>query len=231
MKKYCKIFFVGLLISFVASLSPSTINITSTHIAVHNGNSSAAFFAVGCIIVETICLCIALVAMDWIRKKQTLFRLLECLTISMIFLLALSSFVAAAEMKTFGESVFTSYHIHPFLLGIMINTLNPMHIPFWLGWTTILLEKGILTPGKRNYILYIIGITIGTIGGFTCFIYGGSLIMQQFSSNQYVINWIVGAALLVTAMVHVYKLYSKYSVKTVAHSSILPRQLQVVKSS
>lgn len=204
-----------MLISFVASLSPSTINITATHIAVHNNNLSAGLFALGCIVIETICLCIALAAMDWIRKRAQLFRLLEYVTVIMIFLMAFSSFVAAFEMRSFGEGIFTSYNIHPFLLGLLINTLNPMHIPFWLGWTTVLMEKDILVPGKKNYLRYITGITIGTIGGFASFIYGGNLIVQQFSSNQNIINWIVGMALLVTALVHLYKLHSKYSLKNI----------------
>ena len=83
------------------------------------------------------------------------------------------------------------------------------------------MEKDILTPGKKNYLLYITGITIGTIGGFAAFIYGGNLIVQQFSSNQNIINWIVGMALLITALVHLYKLHIKYSlkaVKTVAYA-------------
>ncbi len=215
MIKYYKIFFGGMLISFVASLSPSTINITATHIAVHNGNFSAALFSFGCITIETICLCIALAAMNWIRKREQLFRLLEYITIIMIFLLAFSSFVAAFEMKTFGEGIFTGYHIHPYLLGLLINTLNPMHIPFWLGWTTVLMEKDILTPGKKNYLLYVTGITIGTVAGFAGFIYGGNLVVQQFSSNQNIINWIVGMALLITALIHLYKLHTKYSLKAV----------------
>ena len=215
MTRYYKIFFAGMLISFVASLSPSTINITATHIAVHNNNFSAGLFAVGCITIETICLCIALAAMDWIRKREQLFRLLEYVTITMIILMAFSSFVAAVEMKSFGEGVFTGYSIHPFLLGLLINTLNPMHIPFWLGWTTVLMEKDILTPGKKNYLLYITGITIGTVGGFVSFISGGNLIVQQFSSNQNVINWIVGMVLLSTALVHLYKLHTKYSLRNI----------------
>jgi len=215
MTRYYKIFFLGMLISFIASLSPSTINIIATHIAVHDNYFSAALFALGCIIIETICLSIALAAMNWIRRREQVFRLLEYVTVIMIFLMAFASFVAAFEMKKFGEGIFTGYRIHPLLLGLMINTLNPMHIPFWLGWTTVLMEKDILIPGKKNYLLYITGITIGTVGGFASFIYGGNLIVQKFSSNQNVINWIVGMALLITALVHIYKLYTKYSLRNI----------------
>jgi threonine/homoserine/homoserine lactone efflux protein len=214
MKSYFKIFFVGILISFVASLAPGSINIIATHLAFHNSIFSAALFASGCIVIETVCLCIVLAAMSWIRKRTRLFRLLEYVTIIMIFLLAFSSFAAAYEMKSFGEGVLTGYHIHPFLLGIFVNTLNPMHIPFWLGWTTILMEKNVLIPGKMNYLLYVSGITIGTVAGFAGFIYGGKLIVQQFSNNQNIINWIVGMVLLLTALIHVYKLHTKYSLKT-----------------
>ena len=188
-----------------------TVNVTATNIAVHDGLNAGFIFSYGCVIIETICLCIVLAAMDWVSKRQKIFRLFEWLTTILILVMAAASFIAAYEMRSFGDNIFTSYHLSPFLLGIVLSSLNPLHIPFWIGWTTILINKGVLTPGKKNYLIYVAAITIGTFVGFALFIFGGNHIITKVGKNQQLINWVIGCVLLITAIVQLYKMLLKNS--------------------
>jgi hypothetical protein len=84
-----------------------------------------------------------------------------------------------------------------------------LHIIFWFGWSTILIEKNILLTNKSNYNFYTTGIGLGTLAGFAIFIYGGNYITHQVLFNQTLINWIIGVVLLITAIVQVYKIRKK----------------------
>jgi len=209
MNRCVRILFWGMIISFLGTLPLGTVNVTATNIAVHDGLNAGFIFSYGCVIIETICLCIVLAAMDWVSKRQKIFRLFEWLTTILILVMAAASFIAAYEMRSFGDNIFTSYHLSPFLLGIVLSSLNPLHIPFWIGWTTVLINKKVITPGKKSYIFYTAGITIGTLAGFALFIYGGNYIVVQAGNNQQLINWVVGIILLITALVQLYKIVSK----------------------
>jgi threonine/homoserine/homoserine lactone efflux protein len=209
MTKLLKIFWWGMCISFLGTLPPGTVNVTATNIAAHNSIHDGFSFATGCILVETICLCFVLIALDWISKKQNVFKVFEWFTVLLIFIMAIGSFIAAYKMKAFGENVFTASQLHPFVLGLLLSSLNPLHIPFWIGWTTVLINKKIITHGKKNYLACVLGITIGTFTGFALFIYGGNYVIMKAANNQQVINWIVGIILLVTALVQLYKMIYK----------------------
>ena len=209
MSKLLRIFWWGMCISFLGTLPLGTVNVTATNITVRNSIKDGFLFSTGCILVETICLCFVLVALDWISKKQKVFKVFEWLTVLLILVMATGSFIAAYKMHSFGENVFTAYNLHPLFLGIILNSLNPLHIPFWIGWTTVLINKKIITAGKKNYLVYVFGITLGTFSGFALFIYGGNYIIMKAANNQQLINWIVGIILLITAFVQLYKMIYK----------------------
>jgi hypothetical protein len=72
----------------------------------------------------------------------------------------------------------------------------------------VLINKKIITPGRQNYFLYGVGITVGTLAGFALFIYGGNYIIAQAVNSQQLINWVVGTVLFLTALVQLYKIIS-----------------------
>jgi threonine/homoserine/homoserine lactone efflux protein len=209
MKQSIKIFYWGFVISFLGTLPLGTMNVTATNISIKQGTFSAFIFASGTIVVEGVCVYIVLQAMQWVSKQQRFFKIFEWLTIILILALSISCLTAAIKMKGFGNNVFLKYNLNPFLLGLLLSILNPLHIPFWFGWSTVLLKKNILIPKSKYYLTYISGISLGTLAGFDVFIYGGNFILQQLSDKQNMLNWVVGITLLITAAIQLYKIQRK----------------------
>src|SRR3954469_9762274 len=191
MKQLMKVFWWGALISFLGSLPLGVLNVTATQLSVNNGVSAAFGFAVGAMSVELVYVCITLRAMNWVSKRIKLFRLFEWVTTALILALAINSMIAAVNMQK-NSSIVPAESAHAFFSGMLLSALNPLHIIFWFGWSTILIEKKILQTNKTNYNFYTIGIGLGTIAGFAVFIYGGSYIIHQLLFNQTLINWIIG---------------------------------------
>jgi threonine/homoserine/homoserine lactone efflux protein len=206
-QKLVKVSVTGLLISFLGSLPLGTMNITATQIAIQQGTHAGLLYALGSMLTEIIIVRFALVAMDWLAKRHKLFHFLELFTTGLIFVLAAASFIAAYKMTGFSGSI-PGRLLNPFWTGVLLSATNPLHIPFWLGWSTVLLNKKILLPAARHYNWYITGIGTGTLLGFMVFIYGGNYMVKQITQHQNVLNLLIGTALLVTAILQLKKITS-----------------------
>jgi threonine/homoserine/homoserine lactone efflux protein len=207
-----KIFFTGMFISFLGSLPLGTLNVAAMQISITDGISPAILFSLGSLTAEVVYVRLSLIAMDWVRKQQWLFRILEWVTLAIVVALAISSFYAAASPQE-EKNVILSSTLHRYMLGLFMSALNPIQIPFWFGWSTVLFTKKILLPKNSHYNIYILGIGIGTLLGNCLFIFGGQLIGNKVNNNQHIINWVIGGIFAATAIVQLYKMLTKKRVE------------------
>ena len=153
-----------MVVSFIGSLPLGTLNIAAMQISVSDGVMAAMLFSFGSLLVEII----------YVRTS-----------------LAFYSFYAAMHPKVEKNFVLDS-PLPKFLLGMVMCAVNPVQIPFWFGWSTVLFTKKVLLPRNDHYNSYIIGIGIGTFIGNCVFIFGGLLIAARINNNQHILNWVVG---------------------------------------
>jgi threonine/homoserine/homoserine lactone efflux protein len=203
-----KIFFTGMLVSFLGSLPLGTLNVAAMQISVSDGIRAAILFSLGSLSAEIIYVRLSLVAMDWIRKQEKIFRILEWVTLVIVVALAVTSFYAALHPKV-GKNVILSSNMPNILLGFTMSAVNPVQIPFWFGWSTVLFTKKMLLPRNDHYNTYIAGIGIGTFIGNLLFIFGGQLIADKISNNQDILNWIIGGIFALTALIQMWKMWRK----------------------
>ena len=208
-------------ISFLGSLPLGTLNIAAMQIAVSDGIMPAVLFSMGSLMVEIIYVRLSLVAMDWVRKQEKIFKILEWVTLAIVLALAISSFYAAMHPSVH-KNVILSSTLNRFLLGVIMCAVNPVQIPFWFGWSTVLFTKKVLLPRQDHYNTYIIGIGIGTFIGNCVFIFGGLLIASKISNNQHVLNWIIGGVFAITAVIQLWRIFKK---KDAAHQLDHPEEV------
>ena len=203
-----KIFFTGMLVSFLGSLPLGTLNIAAMQISVTEGVTAAILFSIGSLLVEIIYVRLSLVAMDWIRKQEKLLKALEWITLLIVLALAASSFYAALNPSV-EKNVVLSSSLPKFLLGFVMSALNPVQIPFWFGWSTVLFTKKVLLPRSDHYNSYILGIGIGTFIGNCVFIFGGLLIAKKINNNQHILNWVIGGIFAITALIQLWRMLTR----------------------
>ena len=214
--RYLKIFFVGLLISFLGSLPLGTLNIAAMQIGIGEGAWHAIQFSLGSLFAEMIYVRLSLVAMDWVRKREFFFKVLEWVTLVIVVILAISSFYAAIKPGV-RENVVLSSTLPKIILGFSMSAVSPAQIPFWFGWSTVLLSKKILLPKNIHYNFYIAGIGLGTLSGNCLFIFGGRLVADKLENSHQTINWIIGGIFLVTAIIQIWKMTKKKDTKHKMH--------------
>lgn len=196
-----------MLISFLGTIPLGTLNVAAMQISVSDGVRQAMYFSLGALLVEIIYVRISLVGMNWVRKQKKIFRWLEWITFLIIVALAVSSFIAALS-PAHHKNQLLSNTLPRFQLGLMMSAINPMQIPFWFGWSTVLFTKKVLEPDNRQYNSYIAGIGIGTFAGNSIFIFGGQLLVGALNKNQNLINWIIGGVFAATALIQLWKILS-----------------------
>jgi threonine/homoserine/homoserine lactone efflux protein len=214
--KLFRVFVTGLFISFLGTLPLGTLNISAMQISVSDGVRPALYFVLGALLVEIVYVRVSLVAMHWVYKHKRLFRWLEWATVLIIVALAVSSFVAAAD-PVVKKNVLLSRSIHRFWLGVIMSAINPLQIPFWFGWSTVLFTKKVLERRNGHYNIYISGIGIGTFIGNLVFIFGGRFIVDRLNANQQMLQWVIGGIFAITAIIMIWKLAKKSEPQVTSH--------------
>ena len=210
-----------MLVSFLGSLPLGTLNVAAMQISVTDGVRAAMLFSAGSLVAEIIYVRLSLVAMDWVRKQEKIFKILEWVTLAIVVALAISSLYAALHPTETKNAILSKSTLPHFILGLVMSAVNPIQIPFWFGWSTILFTKKILLPRQDHYNIYIVGIGIGTFFGNCVFIFGGRLIANKISNNQHILNWVIGSIFAVTAVVQLWRIFKK---KDAVHRLVHPEE-------
>ncbi len=206
MKRVIKIFFWGMLISFLGSLPLGTLNVAAMQIGIQESIREAMYFSFGSLLVEMVYVRISLVGIDWVRKQEKLMKAMEWVTLAIILALAAGSFISAMKGGGTAKNVMLDNNMHRFLLGMFMCAINPVQIPFWFGWSTVLFTKKILQPKPSQYNSYIIGIGLGTLMGNAVFIFGGKWMVQKIANSQQYLNWVIGGIFALTAVIQAIKM-------------------------
>ncbi|HMG66264.1 MAG TPA: LysE family transporter [Chitinophagaceae bacterium] len=221
-----KIFITGLSISFLGSLPLGTLNVAAMQIAISDGYTEAILFSLGSLLVEMIYVRFSLIGIDWIRKQKKIFKILEWVTLAIVLALAISSFYAAIHPKS-GSNIILSSKLPRFVLGAAMCAVNPVQIPFWFGWSTVLFTKKVLLPQNSHYNSYIVGIGIGTFIGNCVFIFGGQLVAAKLNSNQSILSWVIGGIFSLTAIIQAWRIFkNKDAVHNLEHPEEVSQKLE-----
>ncbi len=194
-------------------------------IGIQESIAQAMYFSLGSLLVEMIYVRLSLVGVDWIRKQEKLMKAMEWFTLLIIVALAVGSFVAAAKDNE-AKNVFLNNNMHRFLLGMFMCAINPVQIPFWFGWSTVLFNKKVLEPVQRHYNIYILGIGLGTLIGNCLFIFGGKWLVQRIENSQAYLNWVIGGVFALTAIIQAIKMIRhKDAVHKFTHADEEPQNI------
>jgi len=74
---FAKVFFWGMIISFLGTLPLSTLNVAAMQISSQEGIAKAMYFSLGTLLTEMIYVRISLVGINRILRQKKLFRWME----------------------------------------------------------------------------------------------------------------------------------------------------------
>lgn len=208
MKQLTKLFLSAFTISFLGSLPLGSLNITITNISLQIGYYSALNFAIGAILVEVIMVKLSYTAIVQLEKFKPLLKKLNWVSIVVLVTLSIF-FITSAFKETSTNSTDPIKLEYPILWGALLSFLNPLHLPFWMAWSSILKSKGLLTSQILNQIIYLFAIALGTGLAFCLYAILGTELTTFLQNKAYLINGMIGFTFLVIALIQLVKQLKK----------------------
>lgn len=207
----------GFVVSLLGSLPLGALNLTAFQIAMDKGQTDAFWFSVAVVLVEQMVVSLMFIGAKKLNIKPAYFKWLLPLIVLLLFYLALQNFQliesggASLPLATLPQ--FES----AFLLGLLLNSLNPLQFPFWAGWNKTFLEKGWFEKSPyASFTLYLVGIGIGTFLALWIFVSLGDRLVVESATFQNWIYGVLGFIYLALGLYLIFKVLKKTKQKSAA---------------
>ena len=163
------LFFFGFFFSFVGSITPSMLNMTSLKISLEKGELAANKYALGVSLIVIPQVIIAVFLTKYIAENPSILETLEKAGI-VIFLLLSYYFYKESKKSKIQVDGLKSKNENPFLTGITLSLLNMFAIPFFSGTAITLEAFNLFSFDLVPVLFFTLGSIIGTF--YILFLYG-----------------------------------------------------------
>ncbi len=200
---------MGWLISFLGQLPLGSICLTSTQIFVQEGPKKAWQFSMGVALVEIIYIRTALSGIDWVYQHQTFFKIIGWVTVVFFIVFGVFTIAGAYKQQANKKGLLINNKLNRFLLGFSLSALNPSQIPFWLVWSTYVIDSGTLHTNSFEYNLFTMGAGLGTLCGLCVYMYGGNYLLTKLKLSNKKLNLFIGIIFLIAGAIQLYRMLKK----------------------
>lgn len=202
---------VGFIVSFLGSIPLGYLNFVGLEIYFKLGLESVVFFILGIIFVEAFVIYFTLIFANQFVNNKKLMKWIDVFGIFFLLIIAYSFYNHASDAAN-ETSVLQHYYMYPaFCIGLFLNCLNFLQLPFWAAWNLYLInEKYIDIHGKLKFF-YLLGTLLGVFTGMLTIIYILNTISYQVAFfSKYLIPVLIPLFLMILALAQFYKVYRKY---------------------
>lgn len=197
----------GFVVSLVGTLPLGYLNLLALQIYISQNLLSTIYFALGIVTIEVIAVRLTLLGAVWLLSKKRLLLYLQLFSVA--FMLAFAFYFFTAKTSAAGANMpAINTALHPFVLGLVANSLNFMQYPFWAGWNIYLINSNKLFPQRPYYYWYLASTMAGTFIGMMLFVFTANYLLSF--NTHYTSLWInvlFGTLFLLLALLQLRKLY------------------------
>jgi threonine/homoserine/homoserine lactone efflux protein len=155
-----QVFLIGLIISFVGSIPPGTLNILVLQLGLENKIKIALRFALAVSLVEYPYAWIAVVFEHWITSSPLVLQNFQLTGATVMTAIGAFSLWSARKPSEFSVRVQQS----GFRRGLVLSILNPQAIPFWIAVTAYLKMEGWIDLSTNMRLhSYVLGTSVGVM--------------------------------------------------------------------
>ena len=202
--KSLKNIFVGFLVSFGGSIPLGYLNIVGFEIYSKFGMNSLVFFLLGIISVEVFVIYFTLIFANSLVNNKKLMKAIEIFAIFFLLILAYS-FYSHFNQTVKNHNYLEKYVMYsPFLIGVFLNCLNFLQLPFWTGWNLYLINSKYIFIEKKLKYFYILGTIIGIFLGMMALILAlNSIMLNSGSLSEFILPVLIPMVFIALAFFHI----------------------------
>ncbi|MFV8373500.1 LysE family transporter [Flavobacterium sp. LB2P74] len=209
--KALKNIFVGFLVSFIGSIPLGYLNVVGFEIYSKQGMKSLILFLLGVIFVEMFVIYFTLIFAKQLVNNKKLMRIIDFFAVFFLLILGYS-FYANSNQTMEEQGVLEKYALYsPFLIGVFLNGINFLQLPFWTGWNLYLMNEKYISIVNKLKLYYISGTLVGTFFGMMTLVLVLNTVSQKTTAfSKYVMPVVIPSFFVVLAVVQMVKVYKKY---------------------
>lgn len=157
---YLWVFFLGFVFSYIGSIPPGTLNVTVLQLALDRQVNIALRFAVAVSIIEYPYAWIGVQFEYYISRSPLILENFQLIAALVMTLLGISNLLPSRTPTGFARK----FQESGFRRGILLSLLNPMAIPYWMGFTAYLKVQGWIDLSSVGLLhSYVFGTAVGTM--------------------------------------------------------------------
>lgn len=202
-------FLLGFAISLMGALPLGYINVISLQILLEQGSLATLSFISGIVFIEFFVLKAVSFGAKWLVEQKKLVLFIDVFTI--VFFIGIATYFVTniGNKQNFSLSQLQLAQF-PFILGLLLNSLNFIQWPYWSGIYIYLFRTEKLDPRCNDNSLFIMGAMIGTLTGMLIFAHSFNyfLAVNKIEMSAY-LNPIFATLFLVLAIGQIGKLFWK----------------------
>lgn len=196
------VFLLALIISYLGSIPPGTINITVMQYAVQGHKRAALFFILAVSLIEFVYAGLTVRFQMYLSESELLMdHFLIITAVGMIILGGANLFT-----RTSSKGIVKKVHVkgrNGFARGLIVAILNPLTVPFWLAVTAYLQNRNLIDLSGVSFWVYLLGISLGTVGLLITVRSLGAK-FTRISDNQFLVHILPGLTFLVLGLINLY---------------------------
>ncbi|MDG2193592.1 MAG: glutamate dehydrogenase [Polaribacter sp.] len=197
-------FLLGLVTSYVGSISPSMLNITATKISIEQGKKIAIQFAIGVSVIVLFQAFFALLFLQVIHENPIILESIETAAIVVFSILSLVFFRKARQEQQ--EISATKSKPNGFITGMGLSAINMFSIPFYCGAGAAFNMYDWLELDTIDVLLFTLGATLGTYLILYSYILFAEKIKSKIAQFSKYFNYILSAITGFVAVISLVKI-------------------------
>lgn len=213
--KLLKNILVGFVVSFIGSIPLGYLNIIGYEVYNGFGLKSLILFLSGVVFIEAFVVYFTLIFARKLVNNKKLMKAIDIFGIAFLVFLAYS-FYSHSNQTASDKNYLQAYAAYsPFLLGLLLSSLNFLQLPFWTAWNLYLINAQYVKVSNIGFKLYYVaGTVVGTFMGMLTLVYVLHTIARTTTGfTSYLLPVIIPIFFIVLALVQLYKVVKKYWLK------------------
>jgi threonine/homoserine/homoserine lactone efflux protein len=202
---------IGFLVSFIGSIPLGYLNVVGFEMYQKLGIDFVYSYLLGICAVEFVVVYLTLIFAERLAAQKKLLKFIEFFSI--FFMLALAfAFWFHSKGAVSNHDYLSKYDGRSaFMIGVILNSLNFVQLPFWIGWNLYLVNGGYIASQKSLRFFYIASTLVGTFFGMLAFIFSLDLAAQKSGTfSESLMSHVIPLFFLGFAFFQSWKCYRKY---------------------
>lgn len=177
------VLFLGFFFSFIGSIPPGTLNVSILQLGLDGKVKIALRFALAVSIIEYPYAWIGVQFEYWLTSSPVVIENFQLIAAIVMTVLGVVNLIPSKSSTGFSKKFSES----GFRRGIILSILNPMAIPYWMGFTAYLKAQGwidLSTPSLLHS--YVLGTSLGAMALLSLLIFFAKKISPYVQGSKWI---------------------------------------------